>query len=254
MPLRLLPLELQDFDELISHAASYPPGQDLVGLPTPLCCKVTTQEEALARLTFHFAKQRTRFTSDPTVRYMKVVDTDGPSDTSIVSIARWHFYPRGYSFASEAHWELQDAAVPGGQPVPKGFDVGLHNHILTTRDAARPSWIKADAPCWILMHMVTHPAHRGKGAAGLLVKWGIEQAEKDGVPAYLEAGVMGRPIYERYGFVQVGELLEVDLSAFGIEGNLSEFGMGVVIVMWTMAYFPKSMTGREEEIKIAIES
>ncbi|KAF9732060.1 acetyltransferase [Paraphaeosphaeria minitans] len=52
------------------------------------------------------------------------------------------------------------------------------------------------------MHMVTHPEHRGKGAAGMLIRWGIEQADKGGVPAYLEAGIMGRPIHKGYGFVQ----------------------------------------------------
>lgn len=81
------------------------------------------------------------------------------------------------------------------------------------------------------MHMVTHPSHRGKGAAGLLIRWGIEQAEKDGVPAYLEAGVMGRPIYERYGFVQIGDLLDVDLKEFGID---------TVFSMCKMAYFPQA--------------
>jgi predicted GNAT family N-acyltransferase len=79
------------------------------------------------------------------------------------------------------------------------------------------------------MHLVTHPASRGKGAAGLLIRWGIEQAEKDWVPAYLEAGVMGRPIYERYGFVQMGDLLEVDLK---------DFGFDTIFTMCKMAYFP----------------
>lgn len=90
------------------------------------------------------------------------------------------------------------------------------------------------------MHMVTHPSHRGKGAAGLLIRWGVEQAEKDQVPAYLEAGVMGRPIYKRYGFVQIGDLLEVDLK---------EFDVNTVFKMCKMAYFPR--TKATEDVKIA---
>ncbi|KAL1601664.1 hypothetical protein SLS60_006579 [Paraconiothyrium brasiliense] len=228
--LHLQPLQLSDFDTLISHALSSIPGEDLVGPPTPICCPVTTQEEASARLTFHFAKQRARFLGDPTVRYMKVAerDTTDEDGETIISIARWHFYPIGYSFARDIHWETHNDPQPSA--IPKGFNIALHNHILTTRDAARSAWMKADEPCWVLMHMVTHPAHRGKGAAGMLIKWGIEQAERDGVPAYLEAGVMGRPVYERYGFVQVGELLEVDLKQGGGEG---------VFVMCKMGYFPR---------------
>jgi GNAT superfamily N-acetyltransferase len=161
---------------------------------------------------------------------MKVVDIDSDNKDSIISIARWHFYPTGYNFDTEIHWETHDVTSIPEQSIPRGFNISLHNHILTARDAARSSWIPADSPCWILMHMVTHPSHRGKGAAGMLIKWGIEQAERDQVPAYLEAGVMGKPIYERYGFVQKGDLLEVDLN---------KGGMDTVFVMCKMAYFPR---------------
>jgi GNAT superfamily N-acetyltransferase len=226
MHLQLCPLELHDFDELVSHATSYPPGDDLVGPPTPICWLVKTREEAHARLAFHFNKQQSRFSHDPTVRYMKVIDT--ADKNSIISLARWHFYPNGYNFNTEIHWETHD--LEPEQSIPHGFNIALHNHILTTRDAARSSWIPANAPCWILMHMVTRPSHRGKGAAGLLVRWGIEQAEKDHVPAYLEAGVMGMPLYERYGFVQVGDMLELDLKEFNVE---------IVFKMCKMAYFPR---------------
>lgn len=86
--------------------------------------------------------------------------------------------------------------------------------------------------------MVTHPAHRGKGAAGLLIRWGIDQAERDRVPAYLEAGVMGRPVYERYGFVQMGDLLELDLKHFDVD---------MKFVMCKMAYFPRTLAEESTE-------
>ncbi|RDW68676.1 hypothetical protein BP5796_09333 [Coleophoma crateriformis] len=228
MHLQLCPLELQDFDKLVSHAASYPPGEDLVAPPTPICCTVKTREEAETRLRFHFDKQRSRFIGDPTVRYMKVIDT--ANENSIISIARWHFYTSGYNFDTEIPWETHNST--SGQSIPQGFNIPLHNYILTRRDAARASWIPANSPCWILMHMVTHPSHRGKGAAGLLIRWGIEQAEKHHVPAYLEAGVMGRPIYERFGFVQRGDLLEMDLK---------EFDVDMKFIMCKMAYVPQTI-------------
>ncbi|PSN69729.1 hypothetical protein BS50DRAFT_295224 [Corynespora cassiicola Philippines] len=228
MPLQVLPLQLEDFGQLVSHAVSYPPGDDLVGPPTPICCPVKTREEAQDRLSFHFDKQKSRFIGDPTVRYMKVIDTE--KQDFIVSIARWHYYPAGYNFDSEIHWETH--SPPPDQIIPHGFNIALHNYILTTRDAARSLWTRPNASCWILMHMVTHPSYRGKGAAGLLIRWGIEQAEKDRVPAYLEAGVMGRPIYERHGFVQVGDLLQVELRDYGLDATFT---------MCKMAYFPRTM-------------
>ncbi|RDW63739.1 hypothetical protein BP6252_11284 [Coleophoma cylindrospora] len=145
MPLQLCPVELQDFDELASHATTYPPGEDLTGLPTPICCIVTTKEEAAARLAFHFNKQRTRFVGDPTVRYMKVIDTDNPNP--IISIARWHFYPNGYDFEAEIPWEMH-IPTPELQPsIPQDFNIPAHNHFLRSRDGARTSWVPANAPC-----------------------------------------------------------------------------------------------------------
>lgn len=220
MPLQLCPLEVADFEDLISHSTLHELNDDLVGLPTPICYPVSTREEALSRSTLHFTKQRARFISDPTVRYMKVVD----NDKSIISIARWHFYPSGYDLTTQLHWELHPLS-----PAPRQFNIPLHNHILSVRDSARSSWIPSNKPCWILMHMVTRTSQRGRGAAGILIRWGMEQAEKEGVPAYLEAGVLGKPIYERLGFKQVGDLLEVDMREYGIETS---------IVMCKMGYFP----------------
>ncbi|KAJ5611267.1 hypothetical protein N7510_007986 [Penicillium lagena] len=235
MVLQVLPLQLSDFEDLISHATLHDPGDDLVGPPTPICWPPSTPAAALSRATFHFAKQRSRFLGDPTVRYMKVVDTGTVASpkNSIISIARWHFYPQGYNFATQLHWELH-ALTP---PPPSELNVSLHNYILSTRDEARSGWMEPNEPCWILMHMVTRESQRGRGAAKMLIRWGIEQAERDGVPAYLEAGVMGRPVYEKLGFKQVGELLEVDLRRHGIQSTF---------VMCKMAYFPAGYKTKDQ--------
>ena len=143
-------------------------------------------------------------------------------------MARWHWYPNGYSYEKEAHWEIYPPSSES-EPWAEQFNIPLNNFILGTRDAARGEWIGRDQPCWILMHMVTRPSERGKGAARLLVQWGVERAERTGQPACLEAGVMGRPIYEKMGFRQVGELMELDLGSYGVEGSF---------VMAKMAYWP----------------
>ena len=51
----------------------------------------------------------------------------------------------------------------------------------------------------------------------MLVKWGLEQAKKDNVPAYVEASPMGRPVYERCGFKLDGDPVIEDLSRFGFD-------------------------------------
>ena len=229
MGLQLLPLTIDNFSALINQANIFEIGDDLVGPPAPVCWPVSTREEAQTRLRVHMAKQLQRHMYDPSVNYVKVVDGTG----SIVSLARWHWYPNGYSYEKESHWETYPETSLS-EPWARQFNIPLNNFILGSRDAARCNWIAKDQPCWILMHMVTRPSQRGKGAARLLIQWGIERAEETGASAYLEAGVMGRPIYEKMGFRQVGELMELDLRPFGVE---------TTFVMAKMAYF----IGREKK-------
>ena len=47
--------------------------------------------------------------------------------------------------------------------------------------------------------------HR-KGAGTLLIKNGCELADRDGVPAYVDASPAAYPLYERFGFVTLNEV------------------------------------------------
>ena len=49
----------------------------------------------------------------------------------------------------------------------------------------------------------------------MLVKWGVDKAKQDGIPAFIEASAAGKPLYEKCGFRCVGEQ-SVDVSQFGI--------------------------------------
>lgn len=51
----------------------------------------------------------------------------------------------------------------------------------------------------------THPSYNGKGIASMLLKWGLNRADNDGVPVFLSASPAGKPMYERRGFRVVWE-------------------------------------------------
>ncbi|TVY42180.1 hypothetical protein LOCC1_G003797 [Lachnellula occidentalis] len=75
---------------------------------------------------------------------------------------------------------------------------------------------------WYMRNVSTRPEYEGKGAAGQLLRWLIDRADADadGCELYLEASPVGRPIYERLGFVEVDRV--VLKSEVKREGSLGE--------------------------------
>ncbi|KAI8826702.1 acyl-CoA N-acyltransferase [Fimicolochytrium jonesii] len=67
-----------------------------------------------------------------------------------------------------------------------------------------------DRPHWYLKLICTHPKHQGLGAASPIIRWGLKQADEQGLPAYLEASPMAQPIYEKFGFRVVGQAVVND--------------------------------------------
>lgn len=70
----------------------------------------------------------------------------------------------------------------------------------------------------VLHLLVTDPAHQRRGAGAMLVRWGIERADKARLPSYLEASMPGRPLYARLGFEAKYEEV-FDLLKYGSEGK-----------------------------------
>ena len=70
-------------------------------------------------------------------------------------------------------------------------------------------WIEAqlpDEPHWFLDAIAVEPARRSRGIGTALVRWGLERAAADGVPATLETGRRETvAYYERFGFRVVHE-------------------------------------------------
>lgn len=58
-----------------------------------------------------------------------------------------------------------------------------------------------DEPHWFLDAIAVERTHRSQGIGSALVRWGLERAVTDGVPAFLETGKPRNvPYYERFGF------------------------------------------------------
>lgn len=69
---------------------------------------------------------------------------------------------------------------------------------------------------WYLEILATRKEWQGKGAAGILLRWGLERADEEGVECFIEASPEGKPIYERFGWRERGRLV-LDLKGRGVE-------------------------------------
>ena len=62
----------------------------------------------------------------------------------------------------------------------------------------------------------TDPQHERRGAASLLLRWGLEQCKRYQVPAYLESTADAGVLYRKHGF-EVVETLAMVVE--GVEGR-----------------------------------
>jgi predicted N-acetyltransferase YhbS len=60
--------------------------------------------------------------------------------------------------------------------------------------------------CIDLGSLAVDPDFAGQGIATQLAQWGVARAEKDKVPAYLEASPAALRLYKRVGFAVVRDL------------------------------------------------
>jgi ribosomal protein S18 acetylase RimI-like enzyme len=75
--------------------------------------------------------------------------------------------------------------------------------------------ITAPPARWHLKYVGVDPAFQRRGVGGLLVGAGMEMAYEEGVPVMLEASPNGKRLYEKMGFVVVGEMV---LPGAGVAG------------------------------------
>ena len=56
-----------------------------------------------------------------------------------------------------------------------------------------------------MIYMVTRESQRGAGCApGIPINWGSKQARTQGVSAYSDAGILGKPVATKYGYKVYG--------------------------------------------------
>jgi predicted N-acetyltransferase YhbS len=157
------------------------------------------------------------FVDDPIIRWPLPEDVDDIEDR-VRSMFTW-----AYEDLADLGmvWETAGGAgvavwvPPGGAEQLVASDQAVRERLATLTDdgGARYGvmwdWIEAqlpDEPHWFLDAIAVERIRRSQGIGSALVRWGLERAATDGVPAFLETG-SDRTVgyYERFGFRVVNE-------------------------------------------------
>ncbi|KAK7190129.1 hypothetical protein DPSP01_007967 [Paraphaeosphaeria sporulosa] len=147
------------------------------------------------------------------ILYLKCVDK---STGEMIAGARWRYAKPKEDRARERTWE----EVEAGFTVPEPYDESepeLFRHLFHLLNTNKRELLET-RPYYTLITCAVLPQHERRGAGSMLVKWGCDRADEAGVEAYLEASLMGVPMYERHGFRPV-KRIELDMKKFGAEEN-----------------------------------
>lgn len=103
-------------------------------------------------------------------------------------------------------------------PHPHPLSPSPQSHTPTSTHTHRQSPFltshKSPNPPTDLSLIGTDPSHERRGAASLLIQWGLERSKRDNIPAYLESTMNAVPLYQRHGF-KVAEVISMVVDGVG---------------------------------------
>ncbi|KAF9695748.1 hypothetical protein EKO04_005942 [Ascochyta lentis] len=188
------------------------------------------------------AEDRKHEVGAPNVWHWKIVDTalppsrDDPEDNGgrTIAVAVWKMM----NIDSKDEEKKEEKEVTGHASIPAEVEVKTNGplgprypsflppelridalaSIFDPLDASRDEIMGTENTFFMLNSLATHPDHQGRGAGNLLLNWGTEKADDEGLVTYLDATQIARPIYEKKGF-EVRRAVEWDRTKWGGEGK-----------------------------------
>ncbi|KAI6280298.1 hypothetical protein MCOR27_004718 [Pyricularia oryzae] len=131
----------------------------------------------------------------PEARLCKVTDTE---TGELLGFAKWDVYER-----QPADVQAKDA--PSGDYWKDDKAKELSDYFWWEFTRRRWDAVRASGGDLVSLDiMVVDPAHHRRGVGSILMKYGVDEADRLGVEAVVEASRMGRYLYQNFGF----EILE----------------------------------------------
>jgi GNAT superfamily N-acetyltransferase len=169
------------------------------------------------------ATDRKRDLTQPNTWHYKIIDTslppsedDPPNNGGLtIAIAIWSMHNVKQEGSNEP------ASIPADGPpgfLPPELRLDALSSLLGPLRAVQPEIMGTQKQYLMLNSLATHPEHQGRGAAKILLDWGLKKADKEGLPVYLNATPMGRWLYDKRGF-KVVRVVEWHRVPWGGEGK-----------------------------------
>ncbi|KAF6220771.1 hypothetical protein HO133_002451 [Letharia lupina] len=134
-----------------------------------------------------------------------------PSVKKVVALSVWQLpgtYMKEGNGSPKVQNQRRDADIPRMQAFKKSL--GEAKEILLDRIYGENQLF--------LLSLATHPDHHRRGAGTMLCRWGMAKAREEGSTVTLFASVIGKMLYEKLGFKQVGMAhVQVDGEEEGLD-------------------------------------
>jgi len=150
------------------------------------------------------AERRSSALKDKGSYVFKAVDTD--ADNKIIGVANWHVHPEQRDSEELKKNFGQTLAIPE-------VNAEARKAFMENINQSRAE-IMGGAPVVMLGTLTIRPEYQRKGVGTLLMKYGIEEADRLGIRSYLEASAAGKGLYLRYGYKPVKNI-EFDTRPYG---------------------------------------
>jgi GNAT superfamily N-acetyltransferase len=141
----------------------------------------------------------------PGERHFKVVES---ATSRMASFARWEF---PHSAAEPASAMRDEAGDMDADALPDGANVEACREMFGGLEKMQKKWVDEEN-MYLMGLLATDPQFQGKGCGTMLLKYGLEKADKEGRKAYIEATPAGLPLYKKLGWVVVDEAEIVNAS------------------------------------------
>ncbi|KAI2602615.1 hypothetical protein GGR54DRAFT_623639 [Hypoxylon sp. NC1633] len=167
------------------------------------------------------ARQFSWHKAEPGSTWVYVTDEE---TGDVIGGAQWIIYKTnpyaGEQPAKTAYWVEEPMKEIGTQLLA---DLGKHRPGLMGK------------PHFLVSYCFVHSAHRKRGAASLMLKWGTDKADELGMEAFVESTEMARSLYEAHGFYVVDDLnMDAQLENPSKEFTAMREELGCPIHGWIM--------------------